>query len=303
MAGDQNPRRSVYAALAANLAIFVAKSAAAVISGSSAMLAEAIHSLADTGNQALLLLGLRRAEKPPDELHPFGHGKERFFWTFVVAMSLFSLGAAFSIFHGIEGLVNGHEVPDPTIALIVLVLSALFEGSAFRTAWGQFQAKRGDRSVPAALEEAKDPEVLTVIGEDSAALSGIAIAIAGLLLANFTGKAAFDAAASIGIGIVLAVVAFLLAREMLNLLLGESASEPVRREIVAITQRSHDVDHVVDLRTMHIGPADLLIAMDVLFHDGLDTDAIEAAIDRIEDEIRSAVPEARAIFVEPETPG
>jgi cation diffusion facilitator family transporter len=303
MAGDQNPRRSVYAALAANLAIFLAKSAAAVISGSSAMLAEAIHSLADTGNQALLLLGLRRAEKPPDELHPFGHGKERFFWTFVVAMSLFSLGAAFSIFHGIEGLVKGHEVPNPTIALIVLVLSALFEGSAFRTAWGQFQAKRGDRSVPAALEEAKDPEVLTVIGEDSAALTGIAIAIAGLLLANFTGEAAFDSAASIGIGIVLAVVAFLLAREMLNLLLGESASEPVRREIVAITQRSDDVDHVVDLRTMHIGPAELLIAMDVLFNDGLDTDAIEAAIDRIEDEIRAAVPEARAIFVEPETPG
>ena len=303
MAGDQNPRRSVYAALAANLAIFLAKSAAAVISGSSAMLAEAIHSLADTGNQALLLLGLRRAEKPPDELHPFGHGKERFFWTFVVAMSLFSLGAAFSIFHGIEGLVKGHEVPNPTIALIVLVLSALFEGSAFRTAWGQFQAKRGDRSVPAALEEAKDPEVLTVIGEDSAELTGIAIAIAGLLLANFTGEAAFDSAASIGIGIVLAVVAFLLAREMLNLLLGESASEPVRREIVAITQRSDDVDHVVDLRTMHIGPADLLIAMDVLFNDGLDTDGIEAAIDRIEDEIRSAIPEARAIFVEPETPG
>lgn len=267
------------------------------------MLAESLHSLADTGNQALLLLGLRRAAKPPDEQHPFGHGKERFFWTFVVAMSLFTLGAAFSVFHGIEGLVKGHEVPDPTVALIVLVLSAFFEGSAFRTAWGQFQAKRGDRSVPEALEEAKDPEVLTVIGEDSAALSGIAVAIAGLLLANFTGEAAFDAAASIGIGVILAVVAFLLAREMLNLLLGEAASEPVQREIVAITEGSDDVDHVVELRTMHIGPADLLIAMDVLFRDGLDTDAIEAAIDRIEGAIREAVPEARAIFVEPETPG
>lgn len=303
MAGEeQNPKRSVYAALAANFAIFVAKSGAAVVSGSSAMLAEAIHSLADTGNQALLLLGLRRAAKPPDEQHPFGHGKERFFWTFVVAMSLFSLGAAFSIFHGIEGLVNGHEVPDLPVALVVLVLAALFEGSAFRTAWGQFQAKRGDQSVPKALEEAKDPEVLTVIGEDSAALTGIAIAIAGLLLSHFTGEAAFDSAASIGIGIVLAIVAFLLAREMLNLLLGEAASEPVRKEIVAITQRSDDVDHVVDLRTMHIGPSDVLVAMDVLFHDGLDTDAIEAAIDRIEGEIREAVPEARAIFVEPETP-
>ena len=302
MAAKADSLRTVLYALGANFAIGVAKLAAAIATGSSAMLAEAIHSLADTGNQALLLLGLRRAARPADEQHPFGHGKERFFWTFVVAMSLFTLGAAFSIFHGIEGLVKGHEVPNPTIALIVLVLSALFEGSAFRTAWGQFQTKRGDRSVPAALEEAKDPEVLTVIGEDSAALTGIAIATAGLLLSSITGNAAFDAAASIGIGIVLAIVAFLLAREMLNLLLGESASEPVRREIVAITQRSDDVDHVVDLRTMHIGPADLLIAMDVLFHDGLDTDAIETAIDRIEDEIRAAVPEARAIFVEPETP-
>ncbi len=266
------------------------------------MLAESLHSLADTGNQALLLLGLHRAARPADELHPFGHGKERFFWTFVVAMSLFTLGAAFSIFHGIEGLVNGHEVPDPIIPLIVLVLAAFFEGSALRTAWTQFSAKRGDRSVPAALEEATEPEVLTVIGEDSAALSGIAVAIAGLLLSHFTGEAAFDSAASIGIGLILAVVAFLLAREMLNLLLGEAASEPVRQTIVAITERTGDVDRIVDLRTMYIGPSDLLVAMDVLFRDGLDTDAIEAAIDRIEGAIREAVPEARAIFVEPETP-
>src|SRR5689334_4968611 len=176
-------------ALAANSAIAVAKAAAAVVSGSSAMLAEALHSFADTGNQGLLLLGMKRAERPADEEHPFGHGKERFFWTFVVAVSLFTLGAGFSIYHGITGLVEGHEVPDPVLALIVLAVAAVFEGIALRTAWQQFQAKRGRRSVRQALREAKDPEVLTVIGEDTAALSGIAVAIAGIVLSQLTGKA------------------------------------------------------------------------------------------------------------------
>lgn len=142
MAEANDPKKSVYAALAANGGIAVAKAVAAVISGSSAMLAEALHSVADTGNQALLLLGIRRADRPPDEEHPFGHGKERFFWTFVVAVSLFTLGAAFSIYHGVSGLLHGHELPDPTVALVVLVLAAVFEGTALRTAWGQFQTKR-----------------------------------------------------------------------------------------------------------------------------------------------------------------
>jgi cation diffusion facilitator family transporter len=303
VSGEQDPRRSVYAALAADLAIFVAKAIAAALSGSVAMLAESLHSLADTGNQALLLLGLRRAARPADEEHPFGHGTERFFWTLVVAMSLFTLGAAFSIYNGIEGLLKGHEVPDLLIPLIVLAFAAVFEGSALRTAWRQFKVKRGDRSVGAALHESKDPEVLSVIGEDTAALGGIGVATAGLLLAHFTGEAAFDAAASIVIGVILAVVAFLLAREMLGLLLGEAAAEPVRRRIVDVTERFAAVDRVVELRTMHVGPQELLVAMDVLFRDGLDTDDIERAIDEIEGAIHDSVPDARAIFVEPETPG
>lgn len=298
--GD-NPRRSVYTALAANSAIAVAKTAAAIISGSSAMLAEALHSFADTGNQVLLLLGMKRSERPADEEHPFGHGKERFFWTFVVAVSLFTLGAGFSIYHGITGLIEGHEVPDPVLALIVLVVAAVFESMALRTAWQQFEAKRGRRSVRQALREAKDPEVLTVIGEDTAALSGIAVAIAGIVLSHITGVAAFDAAASIGIGLILAAVAWFLAREMLGLLLGEAATAPVRRRIVDTTARFDAVDRVIDLRTMHVGPQELLIALDVLFRDGLDTDGIERSIDEIEQAIRDAVPDARAIFIEPET--
>src|SRR5215207_10523380 len=168
----------------ANSAIAVAKTVAAAISGSSAMLAEALHSFADTGNQGLLLLGMKRAERPADEEHPFGHGKERFFWTFVVAVSLFTLGAAFSIYHGVSGLIHGHEVPDPLLALVVLAIAAVFESAALRTAWKQFEAKRAGRSVHRALRETKDPEVLTVLGEDTAALSGIAVAMLGLLLSH-----------------------------------------------------------------------------------------------------------------------
>jgi cation diffusion facilitator family transporter len=300
VAQGSDPKKSVYAALAANGAIAVAKGVAAVISGSSAMLAEALHSVADTGNQALLLLGIRRADRPPDEEHPFGHGKERFFWTFVVAVSLFTLGAAFSIYHGVTGLVEGHELPDPTVALIVLVLAAVFEGTALRTAWGQFQTKRRGLPVGRALRDSKDPEVLTVIGEDSAALSGIAVAIAGIVLSHVTGKPAFDAAASIVIGVILACVAYLLARETLGLLLGEAASPPVRRRIVEVTSGFATVERVVELRTMHVGPQEVLVALDVLFRDGLETDELERTIDEIEVAIRDAVPDARAIFIEPE---
>src|SRR5918911_355699 len=258
MAERHNPKKSVYAALAANSGIAVAKTAAAVISGSSAMFAEALHSFADTGNQGLLLLGMKRSERPPDEEHPFGHGKERFFWTFVVAVSLFTLGAGFSIYHGVTGLIHGHEVPDPLIALVVLGVAAVFESLALRTAWQQFQAKRGRRSVRQALREAKDPEILTVLGEDTAALGGIAVAILGIVLSRLTGEPAFDAAASIAIGLILGAVAFFLAREMLGLLLGEAATRPVRRRIVEVTERFDAVERVVALRTMHLGPQELL---------------------------------------------
>ena len=300
MPEHQSPKKSVYMALFANTVIAIAKTVAAVVSGSSAMLAEALHSFADTGNQALLLFGMKQAERPADEEHPFGHGKERFFWTFVVAVSLFTLGGGFSIYHGVTGLIEGHEVPDPLIALIVLGVAAVFEGAALRTAWKQFEAKRGGRSVGQALREAKDPEILTVLGEDTAALSGIAVAMLGIVVSNLTGDAVFDAIASYGIGLILVVVAFFLAREMRGLLLGEAATAPTRRRIVDTVTRFDSVDRVIELRTMHVGPQELLVALEVLFDDGLDTDAIEQTIDEIERGIRAAVPEARAIFIEPE---
>src|SRR4051812_49681115 len=198
---EKDPRRSVLAALLANTAIAIAKFAAAAISGSSAMMAEALHSTADTGNQALLLFGIKRAKRPADEGHPFGHGKARFFWGLLVAVSLFTIGGGFSVYQGVKGLIHGHELPDPTIALIVIGVAICFEGYAWQTAYRQLNASRRGRSIVGALRNSKDPEVLTVLAEDTAAISGLLVAALGIGLATLTGKAEFDAAASVVIGL------------------------------------------------------------------------------------------------------
>ena len=219
MAGrhESDPRKSVFAALLANTAIAIAKFVAALISGSTSLLAESFHSVADTGNQALLLLGLKSSQKPPDEEHPFGHGKARFFWGLLVAVSLFTVGGGFSIWQGVHGLLSGdHELPSVTVALVVIAIAIGFEGYAWRTAWQQLDASRRGRGVWAALRNSKDPEVLTVLAEDTAAISGLVVAAAGISLASITGEPAFDAAGSIIIGLILLAVAFLLGREAIR---------------------------------------------------------------------------------------
>jgi cation diffusion facilitator family transporter len=301
MAGPQNdPRKSVFAALGANTAIAIAKFAAAAISGSTSMLAEAFHSLADTGNQALLLLGIKRAARPADEAHPFGHGKARFFWGLLVAVSLFTFGGGFSIWQGVSGLVNGHEVPDPTVALIVIAFAICFEGYAWRTAWKQLDESRRGRGVWAALRYSKDPEVLTVLAEDTAAISGLLVAAAGITLASLTGESAFDAIGSILIGLILLAVAFLLGREEGALLIGEAVDPQVREAIDRAIEGVDEVDGVLEVLTMHLGPDEFLVVADVRFRDELDTQHIAQAIDRVEAAIREAAPGASRIYVEPE---
>jgi cation diffusion facilitator family transporter len=297
---DQNPRRSVLAALAANTAIAIAKAVAAVISGSSAMLAEALHSVADTGNQLLLLLGLQRSERPPDESHPFGHGKARFFWALIVAVLLFTVGGGFSIYQGVHGLVAGHELPDPTIALIVIGLAICFEGYAWRTAYQQLQAERRGRSIAGALRNSKDPEVLTVLAEDTAAISGLLVAALGIGLATLTGEAAFDAAASVVIGLLLLVVAFLLGRENAMLLIGEGIDPQIREAIEEAIREVDGVEGLLELLTMHLGPDEVLVTADVRFSDDLSTEEIAHTIDRVEAAVREVAPEAKRIYVEPE---
>jgi cation diffusion facilitator family transporter len=295
-------RKSVLAALSANGAIAVTKLVAAVISGSTAMLAEGIHSVADTGNQLLLLLGMRRSVRPPDEEHPFGHGKERFFWTFVVALTLFSVGGLVSIGRGVQGLLHREPTPDLPLSLIVLILAAAFEGSALRVALRTFNRDRGPRSFYAGLRRAKNPETLTVVFEDTAALSGIAAAITALLLAHFTDDSSFDAAGVVAVGLILVVVAFALARESRDLLVGESATPEVRERIREAIEGCDDVDQIRDLLTMHVGPDDVLVNVEIAFADGLDTDGVEEAIRAVEERIFEAVQEAAKIFVEPRRP-
>jgi cation diffusion facilitator family transporter len=299
----ERSRRSVLAALAANSAIAVVKLVAAVLSGSTALLAEGFHSIADTGNQALLLLGLRLADKPADEEHPFGHGKERYFWTFVVALALFLVGGLVSIQRGVHGLLHPEKPPGMWLAVGVLLAAAVFEGSALRVALQTFNRARGRRSFWAGIRRAKDPETLTVVFEDTAALSGIVVAIAGIVLAHLTGNGRWDAGAAVVVGAILCAVAFALARETKDLLIGESANRETREAIERAVDGSADVEGVRDLLTMHVGPDEILVTVDVCFRDGLDTDGVEAAILRVEDAIRDEVPAARRIFVEPAQPG
>jgi cation diffusion facilitator family transporter len=300
MGDRRDPVRSVYAALAVNAVIALVKGAAAVVSGSSAMTAEAAHSVADTGNQALLLIGLNRSRRRPDALHPFGYGRERFFFGFLVAISLFTIGATFSVLHGIQGLTHGDHPGHPAIALAVIGVSIPLEGFALRTAWRQFQGSRRNKGVWRDLRESKDPEVLTVIGEDTAAISGLLVAAAGIVLSEVTGSGVPDALASIVIGLILAAVAFLLGRESRGLLLGEPAAEEVQQRIRRAVLSSPDVDALVSVMTLHAGPDDLFVGLEVAFRDGLTTDDIERAVDRVEEAVRRAAPNASWILVEPE---
>ena len=297
---EQDPRRSVLAALGANTAIAIAKFAAAALSGSAAMLAEALHSVADTGNQALLLLGLKRAKEPPDEEHPFGHGKARFFWGLVVAMSLFTVGGGFSIWQGVEGLIHGHEPPDAKVAFVVIALAICFEGYAWHTAYQQLDEQRRGRGIVDALRNSKDPEVLTVLAEDTAAISGLLVAALGIGLSALTGEAAFDAAASVGIGLILLVVAFLLGRENAKLLIGEGIDPQIREEIERAIRDVDGVEGLIELLTMHLGPEEVLVTADVRFSDDLSTEQIARTIDDVEEAIREVAPAARRIYVEPE---
>jgi cation diffusion facilitator family transporter len=299
----EQSRKSVLAALAANSAIAVIKLIAAVISGSTALLAEGFHSIADTGNQALLLLGLRLSDKPPDEEHPFGHGKERFFWTFVVALALFLVGGLVSIERGVSGLLHPEKLPSVPIAVAVLVVAAVFEGSALRIALRTFNKERGRRSFWGGIRRAKDPETLTVVFEDTAALTGIVVAIVGIVLAKVLDDARWDSGAAVIIGLLLCGVAFALAREVKDLLIGESAKPETRQAIEEAVRSVPEVEGIRDLLTMHVGPDEILVNLDVCFKDGLDTDGVEEAIVRVENAIREKAPNVGKIFVEPAQPG
>lgn len=291
-------KTAVYAALFGNGAIAVTKFGAAAYTGSSAMLSEAIHSLVDTGNQVLLLHGLRRAARPATPAHPFGHGKELYFWSFVVAILIFGLGSGLSIYEGMHSIMDPRPVENVIVSYIVLGLAIVFEGAACAFAFREFFRRKGDRGIFEAIRDGKDSTIITVMFEDSAAMLGLLIALGGIYCSHTFGILWLDGAAAVGIGIVLACVAMFLAYECKGLLLGEAAAPEVVASIREIVNADNRVSDVWEVLTMHMSPDDVLLNLNVNFDDRLQTAEIEIAIRDLEARIRERHPEIRRIFVE-----
>ena len=293
-------KRAVFAALLANLGIAVAKFVGFAFTRSSSMLAEAVHSVADTGNQLLLLLGDRRSQIVPDEEHPFGYGRERYFWGFVVSIVLFTLGSAFAIYEGVGKIVHPHALESTGWALAILAVAAVLEGSSFRTARRESNELRGDASWWRFIRGAKAPELPVLLLEDSGALVGLLIAFVCLLAATVTHNSVWDGAGSVLIGVLLGVIAVVLATEMKSLLIGESASRADRDAIEAAVNAAPEVRHLIHLRTEHLGPEDLLVGAKIDFDPSLTFAELAATIDAVEVRIRAVVPTARIIYLEPD---
>jgi cation diffusion facilitator family transporter len=291
--------RAIIAAFLANLGIAVAKFVGFLITGSSSLLAEAIHSLADTGNQGLLLLGRRRAAREPDEAHPFGYGRERFFWAFVVALVLFSLGSLFALFEGVEKIIDPHEVDSPIVAVVILAVALVLEGFSLRTALSEAGPQRGGGGLLAFVRRTKVPELPVVILEDLGAMAGLLVAFVALLL-TWQVDPIFDGIGTLIIGVLLGAIAILLAVEMKSLLIGEAALPDDVAAIRAAIEQDAAVARLIHLRTEHLGADEILVAAKVGLEPQLDLPAVAIAIDRVEVAIRAAVPTARLIYLEPD---
>jgi cation diffusion facilitator family transporter len=298
-AAGHGTRRAIFAAFLANLGIAIAKFVAFLITGSTSMMAESIHSVADTGNQGLLFLGGARSRRPADREHQFGYGAERYFWAFVVALVLFSLGALFSLYEGIEKLIHPHEVESPAVAFVVLGVAIVLESFSLRTAVHESQPHRGGLSWWQFIRRTKTPELPVVLLEDIGALCGLGLAIVGLGLAVATGETRYDAIGSISIGLLLGVIAVVLAVEMKSLLIGESAEPDVDAKIRAAIESTPEVRTVIHLRTLQLGPEELLVATKVDI-DAPSIAGLASSIDAVESRIRAAVPDATLIYVEPD---
>lgn len=289
---------TIYAALAGNASVAATKFAAAWWTGSAAMLSEAIHSLVDTGNQLLLLHGLRRAARPATAEHPFGHGLELYFWTFVVAILIFGLGAGVSVLQGIQKIRAPHTVESAFVNYAVLGLSLLFEGSTWLVALRAFRREARRGGLLAAVQRSKDPTVFTVLLEDSAAVAGLLVAAACLVLAQALDLPVLDGVASVLIGLLLAGTAAFLARESKGLLTGESVRSGVQASLRQLAAGTPGVSGVNEVLTMHFGPTDVLAAISLDFDDGLTAADVERAVTGLERQIKRAHPEVRRIFVE-----
>jgi len=291
--------RAIIAALLANAGIAAAKFVGFAITGSSSMLAEGVHSIADTSNQGLLLLGTRTSRRKPTEDHPFGYGRDRYFYSFIVALLLFSLGAVFALYEGVDKLRHPHELSSPIVAIVILVLAIGLESYSFRTAIVESALIKGDVSWWGFIRQAKAPELPVVLLEDAGALLGLVFALAGVGLSMVTGDPVWDAVGTVGIGVLLAVIAVILIVETKSLLIGEGASPGVLRTIVSELANG-DVRRVIHIRTQYLGPEELLVAAKIALTPSLSTADVAKAIDEAEARVRAKVPVARLIYLEPD---
>jgi cation diffusion facilitator family transporter len=289
------------AALIANTGIALAKFVGFAITRSGAMLAEGIHSVADAGNQALLLLGGSRAKRAASPEHPFGYGRERYFWAFVVALVLFSLGGAFAIYEGISKLRHPHEIERTEVALGILGVAILLEIWSFRTAIREARPLKGASGWWRFIRRSKNPELPVVLLEDLGALVGLVIAFSAVLAAETTGNAMWDGYGTVAIGVLLTAIAVVLAIEMQSLLIGESAGPEVQQAIRAAIEADPGVVRLIHLRTQHLGPEELLVGGKIQVGAGLTGAEVGAVINRVEDAVRAAVPDARVMYLEPDT--
>ena len=292
--------KAIVAALGANLAIAAAKLVGFFVTGSSSLAAEAVHSFADSGNQVLLLVGGKRAAREADERHPFGYGRDRYFYAFVVALVLFSIGSLFAVYEGIDKIRNPHELDSPGVGVAILLFALAAEGFSFRTAVREAFPLKGDVSWVDFVRRAKAPELPVVLLEDLAALVGLVLALVGVGLALLTGQAFWDGVGTLSIGVLLGAVAVVLAVEMKGLLIGEAASARAVAAIRTALVDGTSVLRVIHLKTLHLGPDELLVAAKIALAPGLALPAVARAIDDAEARVRAVEPLARQMYLEPD---
>ena len=293
-------KKVIFAALAGNTLIAITKFAAAFVTGSSAMLSEGIHSLVDTGNQGLMLYGIARSKRPADDEFPFGHGKEIYFWSFVVAMLIFALGGGVSIYEGIKHLSHPAPMENLLVNYVVLGLALLFEGGAWLFAFREFTRAKGKWGYVEAIARAKDPSIFVVLFEDTAATLGLMVAFSGITLSQLTGNLMYDGIASLIIGLILVGTAIWLAYETKGLLIGESANRSVVEGIRSVVGTQALVQHVNEVLTMHMGPDYILVNLSVDFADRATADQIETVIGEMDRSIKQRFPQVKRIFIEAE---
>jgi cation diffusion facilitator family transporter len=297
-------KKVVVAALAGNVAIAACKFGAAYASRSTSTLAEAVHSLADTANQGLLLVGMRLAARPANELFPFGRATERYFWPFVVALMLFSVGGAFAVWEGVDKIARPElQAGRAGWSYGVLGVSLAIEGASFRVAFGEFRRMLHGRSWQAGISEVRDPTIVLVMAEDATAIVGLVLAIVAVALTGITGSPLYDAVGSVAIGVLLCTVAFLLARVTHRLLIGQSATVEDQARALVLTEGTPGIERVTQLLTMHLGPDVAILAMKVAFRPGMVVEEVEDTTNEVERRVREGLPQMRKIFIEVDSRG